>query len=388
MEISSIIEEIDNYESLIRDQLSLILSNLVMIGEVPAPTFKEFSRSSILAERLALQENVTTRLDEIGNVIGFYPGMQSNRNILIGAHVDSPLASNIDHTVEIGQERIVGASLGDNALSCAVMATLPDIFKAAKIELQSNLIFLGSVQSLGKGSNEGIRTFLSDFKEPIASAILLEGGPQGRISYNSVGMLRGEIVSELPESYDWSRLHSEGALETIIGIVRRIQGIPLPTRPKTTIVFGSLEGGGLSFDKVTNYATLRFEIRSESAHIVHTLRSAIQDIVDEEESKTRSLITFHQVVRRFPGGLDYSHPLNQAIRHLLKHFDITPRDIPSTSDLSTLIEKKIPGILFGLTKVETVADLRQSIEIEPLIKGIQILVGLILAIDREHSDGT
>ena len=149
----------------------------------------------------------------------------------------------MDHTLTVHADQVSGPAVGDNALGLAVVVTLPVLLELLDIHLQSNLILMGSARSLGRGNLEGLHFFLSKTKIPIQAGICVEGIGLGRLSYQTIGMLRGEIECTVPAEYDWTRFGASGAIVTLNEVINRILEIPLPRRPRTTIVLGSVEGG-------------------------------------------------------------------------------------------------------------------------------------------------
>ena len=107
----------------------IILANLVMIGEVPAPTGGEGRRVETILQRLSACGLQNCSTDEKGTGYGILFGEQSTRNILISAHADTFVSDVVDQTIEIGQDRVVGPFVGDNCLALAAMVSLPTLFE-------------------------------------------------------------------------------------------------------------------------------------------------------------------------------------------------------------------------------------------------------------------
>jgi tripeptide aminopeptidase len=68
----------------------------------------------------------------------------------------------------------------------------------------------------------------------------------------------------------------------------------------------------------------------------------------------------------------------------VKSLGVNPRISPSTSELSAFIDAEIPAITVGLTDGENLNEPDERIEIDPMTKGLQQLLGLILALDKGH----
>lgn len=381
----TILDELPGFEQRIDELTEILLTNLVMVAELPAPTFHERRRVDFLLERFNEYQLQNCSTDETGNALGILPGEDPERNIMVVAHVDTAFSELVDHTVVIQPDYVGGPGVGDNSLGVATVATLPLIFEKLDITLSSNLVLMGSSRSLGRGDIEGIRFFLNNKDIPVSSGICVEGVKLGRLSYASIGMLRGEIQYRVPEEYDWTRFGAGGAIVNMNEIINRILEIPVPRRPRTTIVLNSIESGA-SFSTIPTQATLQFEIRSESGELVQDLANRIGDIGAEVSSQTGAEVEFNVLSRRQPGGINFSHPLADHAREILKRLGINPRITPSTSELSAFIDKGIPAVTVGLSDGENINEEDERVEISALSRGVAQLVGLIVALDRGCCD--
>ena len=142
------------------DMQETLIANLIMLSEIPAPTFEEKDRIKLLLQRMlecGLQ-NVST--DEAGNGVGIIPGTDPARNILLVAHADSVYSGKADHTISVLADEIIGPGVADNSLGVAVLATLPNLLEALGIQLNSNLVLLGSTKGLGSGNLDGLKFFM------------------------------------------------------------------------------------------------------------------------------------------------------------------------------------------------------------------------------------
>lgn len=378
-------KKLDGLEKKLKKYRELLLANLVMIGEIPAPTFNEEERVKFILNRFDEAGLTDSSIDDQGNGVGVLSGKEGKNAILLNAHADTIFSAKTDHTMQVSSDSITGPGVADNSLGLAALATLPYILEDLDIELKKDLVLLAGVQSLGRGNLEGIRFFLENNQFKISDAICLEGIQLGRLSYSSIGMLRGEITCTVPESYDWSRFGDASAILTLNEVINKINDIRLPKRPRTSIVMGSIVGG-TSFNTIARDATLGFEVRSESQEVVEKAGETIQDIVMEVSSKTGDQVELDIFAKRSPGGIPFSHPLTNCARVVMESLDIEPRLAPSTSELSALIDENIPALTLGITVGERTFKTNETIQIEPIFKGLAQLIGIILAVDGGYCE--
>ena len=369
----------------LKEGKEILLANAVMLGEIPAPTFGEEERIQFLANRFTEEGLQNISIDEAGNAMGILPGRKGEHTLLVLAHADTPFDAACDHAMSVTENRIIGPGIADNSLGLAAMASLPPILAKAGLQLDDDLLLLGVSKSLGQGDLEGLRFFLDNQPRPLRAALCLEGERLGRLSYNSLGTLRGAIRLELPEGYDLSDFGALGAVGHLSEIAQRIQSIPIPRVPRTTIILGSLRTGA-TFNRVARTGVLRFEATSEDNAQVESIRHAIAEIVDEVHTSTGAEVQLEVVARRNPGGLSYSHPLVKILRCILETLGATTKAHHSSGDLSALADHGIPAATLGLTKAENLQEPDEAVHIEPAYAGLAQVLALLEAIDQGLCD--
>lgn len=236
----------------------MLLANLVMMGEIPAPTFGEEERINFLIDRFKEADLQKSSIDEVGNGFGVLKGDAGDENILVVAHADTVFDEITDHTIQVLKNMVRGPGVADNSLGLSTVATLPTLLERLGIKLKNNLILMGATRSLGRGNLEGLRSFLSNYDEPIKAGIGLEGVELGRLSHTSIGMKRGEIQCRVPEEYNWSRFGNGSAILTLNEVINKINNIHMPQRPHTSIIMGSISGG-------SSFNTTSLNVSNETA---------------------------------------------------------------------------------------------------------------------------
>ncbi|MEX0325082.1 MAG: M28 family peptidase [Puniceicoccaceae bacterium] len=375
--VASVAAYRDKLESL-REQ---VLADAVMIGEIPAPTFKEDRLVNFLSDRFTEEGLDQVTVDEVHNVTAILPGKTGEKNILVAAHIDRVWDSSIDHTITVTADSLIGPGIADNALGVASLPMLPVMLQTLGIEMDANLILLGASRSLGRGDLEGLRFFTDNVPMTIGAGVCVEGVQLGRLSYSSLGMNRCEINVSTPEEQHWESWSLSGAIITLNKIVQQILAIKIPTVPKTSIILGSIFSGS-SFNVPSTRATLRFEVRSEEPGMVAGIREEIEELIEMAIAEQRVDVSLEVLARRKPGSIGFDHPFVKAARDILRGLDIDPLVAPSISELSVLIEKGIPSMTLGLTNGDRKHQLDESVQIAPVFKGLAQLVAVLQSIDQ------
>ena len=364
----------------------ILLANLVMVGEVPAETFKEEKRVRFVLDRFRESGLDKISSDEVNNALAVLPGKGGKKSILVCAHLDTLFDEGVDHTVTVGTETVQGAGIADNSLGVAVLCSLPNFLQHWEIELQSDLILMGASRGLGRGDIQGMNFFLDHHPGDLVAGVCIEGVDLGRLSYQSIGMLRGEITCRLPSGAPRGAHAGLGTIEPLAEVVRLIEQIPTPLRPRTTITLGALNAGS-SFHQTASKGSLRFEVRSAQIGMVATIQERLEEIVSKVALETGVELNLEIIARRRNGGIEFEHPLVRTTRSVMEKLDVKPEVRPSVGELSSLISRNIPGVTLGLSERCEVEDGKEGVRIEPMFSGIAQLVTLLQAIDAGVCDG-
>ena len=361
-----------------------LLAELAMTSEIPAPTFGEQQRAEFLQERLSQFGLTDVVQDDHGNVAaihpGTHPGAGSDGAILLAAHMDTLFADGTEHVTEVQPDRVVGASVADDSLGLATLATLPHLLERLRLTLRSDLLLVATTRSLGRGNLAGLRFFLDNARLPIRAAVCVEGAPIGLLSHTSIGMIRGDVICRIPEQHDWTRFGEASAIVTVNEVINRVLALPMPRRPRSTVVLGEVRGGTAAHTVATR-ATLGFEARSESGHVVASLLHSIGRIAHQVAAQRGEHVELELVARCHPGGIGLDHPLVDRSLRIMSRLGLSPRMTPSTSELAALIERRIPAITIGITESAHPGEANETVFIEPMATGLTQLLGILLAID-------
>ena len=359
----------------------LVLTDAVLLGEIPSPTFNEEDRIRLTVDRFRENGLEDPEIDEHGNASAILNGTEGRSSILVMAHADSVFDTNTQHVLNVGPDTITGPGIADNAIGLATVVALPKLLEMLGIKFKDDLIFLANTKSLGRGNLDGARYFLDTMKRPIRAGVCVEGASQGRLSYSGLGTLRGEIRLEIPGNYDWNRFGSSGAVSQLTRVVNQLLEIPLPKEPKTKMILGGLSCG-TTYNKTPKRGTLRFEITSEEDQVIEDLRQKVDDLCEQCSLENGTRVYLEVVATRPNCGIPFTHPLVKATRSIMSELGVTPEVNPSTGDLNVLIEAGHPGVTLGLTTAENIGEENESLHLEPLPAGIAQLITLLQAIDK------
>ncbi|HSO19487.1 MAG TPA: hypothetical protein VLT88_08525 [Desulfosarcina sp.] len=371
----------------IRKIREIFISNIVFIGQVPAPTFHERRRAECLVERLSDGGADECVIDDYGNPIGVIQGGGAERtSIFIVAHLDTFSETLVDRHYEVTDKTIIGEGVSDNSAAVGVLASLPEIFRRLGLGFTSDIVLVAPNQSLGRGNLRGIRQLLKTWPAPIRAAICLETVALGRLNYYSSGMIRGEIDCSIASEVQFGRHYTPNAILIINQVINAILELRLPQKPRTQIVIGKI-AGGFNHGKAAYDATIGFEIRSDADEMVRELYRDIRDIVDSVSKIFAVEIKLNRISNLNATRLPSNHPLIKCAARVLDRLGVEIVSEPSETALSIFLQKGIPAITLGLTRGDNFHQEGAMIEIEPMFTGIAQIPALLMAMDNGGCNG-
>lgn len=113
-----IVAALPQIQTTLKTMSGMLRSNLVMIGEIPSPTFGEQRRVDFLKDRFNEAGLLNCSIDDMPNIYGILPGETGKQNILMIAHLDTVFEEE-DYSISVLPEKIIGQSVADNSLGIA-----------------------------------------------------------------------------------------------------------------------------------------------------------------------------------------------------------------------------------------------------------------------------
>ncbi len=363
-----------------------ILTNIVLIGQIPSPTFREARRAAAFLDRMAELQADECTTDGFRNPIGIIRGTSRKKPpIFVVAHLDSLFDGDSEFNYRIHENAIQGPGITDNAIGAGVLLSLPEIFRRLGLQFESDIVLAGVIQSMGKGNLRGIRHLLKTWPTPIRGAIVVEGVELGRINYYSAGMIRAEVICTVGAGDGWEKSFRPNAILMLNDVINRILELRLPQRPQSCVVFGKFSGG-LKHGTIAYDATLGFEIQSDSDAMVKRIYGDIRDIVTGTAHEYGVGMDLQTISNVTAARMRHNHPLIKSVTGIMERLGVKPNSGDSESELSIFLSRQIPALTLGITTGEDYHLETARVEIEPMFTGIAQIVATLMAIDSGVCD--
>lgn len=372
--------KLQSWLSGIRSAREMILSNLAMIAQTPAPTFQEEARAEFVMNRLVENGLNDVRTDDLYNTFGFFnDGNTDVGTTLIFTHMDNTFDQNVDQNITLTEDKAYGAGAVDDNIALATLLTLPDIFRLLDFTPESRILLLATSRFHGRGDYAGIRHFVNTMKKAgrIDRAINITGLELGAVNYLSQSRVRGDIsisTEEVPQR----KLLDNSAILVANHIMDGLFSIPLPHKPKTTLNIGMISGGE-RYSTSSREAHIHFEALSDDDTMMETLIEEIRNRCIDNGAKHAADVQVNFFGRHRSSALTSSHPLVRATLHVLNTLGMNPKMSYTNTEIAVTLAENIPSVSIGLTHGEGGNTPKSYAELQPLCTGI---LQLLLIIDQ------
>jgi acetylornithine deacetylase/succinyl-diaminopimelate desuccinylase-like protein len=385
--MDTILKRLPGMVDLIKEIQEIIISNIVLIGQIPAPTLHESARTEVFLERLSDAQADYCALADFNIPTGIIRGGSdgSRPPIFVVAHLDTFMGAEIDHNYVIAKNTITGPGILDNSVSVGVLASLPVICRHLNLRFESDILLAAVPQSIGKGNLQGIKHLIDTWDGPIRGAVIMEGEKLGRLSYYSEGIIRGEIVCNVTATNGWEHRYKPNAIIILNKVIDEILAMELPQRPLSRIIIGKIQGG-FKHGVIAYDARLGFEIQSDSEEMVRRMHSELKDIVSGIGHENHVSLKLNIISNLTPAKLSYRHPLVKSTVVIMRTLGLKPITDSSESELSIFLARKIPAVTLGVTEGKNVHRENASMKITPMFTGIAQVLGVLMAIDNGVCD--
>ncbi|MFC1856445.1 hypothetical protein ACFL9U_00370 [Thermodesulfobacteriota bacterium] len=384
--MDTFLDKLPHFVDAIKSIRETIITNIVLMGQIPSPTFKEKRRIRTFMDRLAESHVDECSTDGYRNPIGIIRGTSRNKPpIFVVAHLDTAFDTDIDHYYTIRENSIKGPGVLDNSIGVGILVSFPEILRQLDLRFESDIVLAGVIHSMGKGNLRGIRHLLKNWTGPIRGAVCIEGGELGRISYYAEGMMRCEVACNITMINGWEYKFVPNAIVILNDVINQILKLRLPQRPRVRVVIGKISGG-VKHGLTAVEATLGFEIQSDSDRMVKAIYNDIQDIVNGISHEYQVELKLNTLSAINAASLRYNHPLVKNAVTVMKKLSIEPVSAASESELSIFLNHRIPALTLGVTYGDDYYLESSIMEIEPMYKGISQIIGVLMAIDNGVCD--
>ena len=330
---------------------------LIMLTEIPAPPFMEDKRAVRFALMLKEAGADSVWTDKVGNVIALRKGKKGKGRVGFDAHLDTVFPKETDVKVKIKGDTLFAPGIGDDTRGLVMVASVLRAMEVAKIETQSDILFIGSVGEEGLGDLRGVKHLFSDQSPHLDSWISIDGGDIGRISTMGLGSNRYRITFKGPGGHSWGAFglaNPQHALGSAIHYFSKSADKFTRTGARTSYNVGRI-GGGTSVNSIAFESWMEVDMRSEFpgnlSQVDSILKASVQQALQEHNAMKRIgpalTVDIVKIGDRPSGELAETLPLIQRTMAAATYFGISPKVSRGSTNSNIPISRGIPAVTIG-----------------------------------------
>ncbi len=356
--------------------LDRFIQRALRIQSIPAPTFQETARASLMEAELLSAGVPHIEHDAAGNLYGRIPG-GLGLPLIMAAHLDTVFPQEIHRPAVRHGDRLIGPGIGDNAIGLAALVELA--LDHAQMDLPGDLWLVATVGEEGLGNLRGMQQVVERFGAQVAGYLAIEGMVLGHVYHRGLPVCRYRISVNTEGGHSWIHAGRRiSAIHTVVRICQEILRIRLPKTPRTTLNVGKI-AGGTSVNSIASDASMEIDLRSEDPKTLRRVGERLERIAQYHRSEGLR-IQIEKIGERPAGGLPASHPLVQAARQaMLDVGQPAPRLEAGSTDASLPLSLGFPAICIGITRGGDAHTTEEFAEIAPIPLGYLALRRLVKA---------
>jgi tripeptide aminopeptidase len=244
-----------------------------------------------------------------------------------------------------------------------------------RLSLPGDLWLVANVCEEGLGDLRGIRAVVDRFGALPLAYIVLEGMALGQVYHRGLGVRRYRLTVRTSGGHSWIDYGQPSAVHELTALSTRITALELPRTPRSTLNIGVISGGS-SVNTIAAEAMLELDLRSEGAETLEALAAQVDQIARAAEKPGVS-VELEIIGQRPSGEIPPDHPLVKLAQDCLRTVGIEPRLNIGSTDANLPLSRGIPAVTIGLTTGSRAHSVQEFINIEPLEKGMEQLIGLV-----------
>ena len=370
-------EIVNKLNSIFKENFDQLISEIIKICEIPAPTFEEDARGNYVLEKLSNIQKLAVHKDKFKNVIIRYPGKEKKAKIAILAHLDTVFSFS-EIKVERSNLTLSAPGIGDNSTSVAVLLHIIESWNTVDYTPPFDVIFVTNSCEEGLGDLKGVKGFIDEYCSDSLNNVELKtllsiDGTLERITHIGTGVKRYKIEVVTKGGHSWANFGEvESAIHIIGNIIADITHIKVPESPKTTYNVGLVEGG-TSINTIAESASILVDLRSTSEIELNRLDHLLQTIVNFHTKDKKDITVKSTIVGNRPSGrIPFDHPLMTVIQKSANESGLkfTPSSGMASTDANIPLSRNIPAVAFGCYSGSGAHTNSESIVIDSLKRGV------------------
>ncbi len=329
--------------------INRIISDAVLLNEIPSPTDNEKLRADFVLHRLRDFGISNVTIDDAGNVTALFPAFGTRRDfLLMAADIGDADYSPLENSVRLTRDRATGQGLGESSLGAAALLVLAELAQETGFHLDKNLVLLFTRSLSIDESGGSMRAFLDAWGSHIACGIFVRGTGFGLVESRRLGAYRLAVDVRTQERDLLEASASASAAYVLSAIAFQIGGIKWDPTGSTIVNIARIEAG-VGYGRPPAEGNMEIEILSENEQTLEAAYNAVSATIARIASGFESSTVTATVRSRHPVGDETINvPMTQALQSTLAKLRAKAEPGVVSERVALLNEYRVPGLALGI----------------------------------------
>lgn len=367
---------------------SRILSDSVLMNDIPSPSDNEELRMSFIRYRLGEFGISNVFSDERGNTLALFPAFGLERDyVLLVAEVGDAHYSPLGNSVRLMPTRASGQGLGERSFGAAALLVFAEFAQATGFHLDKNLLVLFTTSSSVDEREEAFRHFLDGWGDRISCGILVRGTGLGIVETRHVGSYRLSVGVQTQAREMLSPGASLSAASVLGTIAAQVGGLSWDERRTAMVNIARMEAG-VGYGHWATRGELDMEIVAEDERMLETIKNVVTGSIEQTARSSEAKVETLVRLKRSVGDPHLNAPLVTELQSALARIKVKAKTGFVSEKVSLLNERGIPATTVGITTSSTSGG-EEELLLDPVSSGFRqlllVIEGSSAAIKRSSS---
>lgn len=358
------------------------LALLKELAAIPAPSHHEEKRAEFILRRLRENGADNAYIDPALNVVLPF-GCEGQDNILVYmAHTDVVFSDTQPLPVHMEDGKLYAPGVGDDTANVTALLMCAKYLLSENLRPREPVLIAFNSCEEGLGNLKGVRQIMDDFAGRIRAVVSFDGQYTSIVN-RAVGSERWRVAVSTCGGHSYAAFGNPNAIAHLSDFICKLYSQPVPQIPdrKTTYNVGTITGG-TSVNTIAQSAEMTYEYRSDDREALARMREQFHALLKSAECSDAHF-EVELLGERPCGG-----PVPEdAERELLDRCSAAVEEVtgvvPSlrsgSTDANIPLSLGVPAATFGLYRGEGAHTREEFVEIESLLPGMKIGLGLVAA---------
>jgi hypothetical protein len=355
--------------------VSRIVSDAILLNEIPSPTARESARTDFIMQKLGEFGYPGASLDELGNVVAVVPAREdTDENVLLFSDIRSEDFSPLESMALLERDRVRGRGIAECSIAAATLLGLAEYLSRNQIQYDRTVLLLFTSFDPGEKDLQPLEAFLRGWKARVRFAAQLRGLELGWTEGRPLGTCKLSVSVRVQERARGDE-QAASAIWVLASIASRLGSIRWDRQNETFLNIARLDAG-TGFGWPATEGTLELEVFSPGAAELEMARKAIEATIGSIASETGAAVDIGVKAVLPPGDPQINAELGAIVRRVHERLHVRTKPVSLPGYASFLNSLGIPAVTLGVTTGKK-GRTEEYVDIHPIETGFRQLLAFL-----------